>query len=249
MANSEHSDEFMDDGAPLDTTAIEEITNDPELSYAIKSSRRSLLQHVAQQTPACTFAQLRETHGADGGLAILSSIIFSCLHSVLGGCNATVDRKRCGQPMLWGCLVRLYCDACFLKHSRSKRANCSSLHSQVIADVVASRLSRATVMNATRMQKRKAEEVPTPSKPAKRARSSTGSVSDPTSALQAINAPPFSLVWTPSVGQFKPRSVRLPMGALSLPVQPRSETLVSEIMANVVGGAALSSAQLSALTA
>ena len=238
----------METDAPLDQS-VEEITNDPELSYAIKSSRRSLLQHVAQQTPTCTFAQLRETHGADGGLAILSSIIFLCLHSVLGGCNATVNRKRCGQPILWGCLVRLYCDACFLKHSRSKRANCSNLHSQVISEVVASRLSRATVMNATRMTKRKAEQVPTPSKPAKRARSSTGPVSDPTSALQAINAPPFSLVWTPSVGQFKPRSVRLPMGALSLPVQPRSETLVSEIMTNVVGGAALSSAQLSALTA
>jgi hypothetical protein len=247
MSDGEQSDDLMETDAPLDQS-VEEITNDPELSYAIKSSRRSLLQHVAQQTPTCTFAQLRETHGPQGGLAILSSIIFSCLHSVLGGCNATVNRKRCGQPILWGCLVRLYCDACFLKHSRSKRANCGSLHSQVIAEVVASRLSRATMMNATRM-KRKAEEGPTPSKPAKRARSSTGPVSDPTSALQAINAPPFSLVWTPSVGQFKPRSVRLPMGALSLPVQPRSETLVSEIMTNVVGGAALSSAQLSALTA
>ena len=165
----------------------------------------------------------------------------------MGGCNATVNRKRCGQPILWGCLVRLYCDACFLVHSRSKRAHCSNLHSQIISEVVASRASRAKVMNETRM-KRKADAGPTPPKPAaaKRARSSTGSVPDPATSAYA---PPFSLVWTPSVGQFKPRSVRLPMGALSLPVQPRSETLVSEIMTNVVGGAVLSSAQLSALTA
>lgn len=96
------------------------------------------------------------------------------------------------------------------------------------------------------------EAGPTPPKPAKRARSSTGSASDPattSSALQATSALPFSLVWTPSEGVFKSRSVRLPMGTLSLAVQPRSETLVSEIMTNVIGGAFLSSDQLSALTA
>ena len=64
----EQSDESMEDVALH--ARVEEITNDPELSYAIKSSRRSLLQHVAQQTPTCTFAQLRETHGPDGQWAL-----------------------------------------------------------------------------------------------------------------------------------------------------------------------------------
>ena len=95
MSDGEQSDDLMETDPPLDQS-VEEITNDPELSYAIKSSRRSLLQQVAQQSPTCTFAQLRETHGPEGGLAILSSIIFLCLHSALGGCNATVNRKRCG---------------------------------------------------------------------------------------------------------------------------------------------------------
>jgi hypothetical protein len=51
------------------------MAGDPELGYAIKSSRRSLLQHAAQQNPTWTFAELRRTYGNDGGLAILSKII------------------------------------------------------------------------------------------------------------------------------------------------------------------------------
>jgi hypothetical protein len=72
MASESDANEDMTD--PLDQS-VESMAADPELGYAIKSSRRSLLQHAAQQNPTWTFAELRGTYGNDGGLAILSKII------------------------------------------------------------------------------------------------------------------------------------------------------------------------------
>jgi hypothetical protein len=68
------SDDNVEMTDPLDQS-VEAMAGDPELGYAIKSSRRSLLQHAAQQNPTWTFAELRRTYGNDGGLAILSKII------------------------------------------------------------------------------------------------------------------------------------------------------------------------------
>jgi hypothetical protein len=58
---------------------------------------------------------------------------------------------------------------------------------------------------------------------------------------------PFSAVWAPNKGQFNARFVPLPMGALSLAAQPRSETFVSEIVKNLVGGAHLKTADFDSL--
>ena len=54
-----------------------------------------------------------------------------------------------------------------------------------------------------------------------------------------INTLPFSAVWAANPGHFNARLVPLPGGALSLAAQPLSETFVSEIVKNVVGGANL----------
>jgi hypothetical protein len=71
MASESDNDADMTEALNLSV----EASADPELGYALKSSRRSLLQHAAQQNPTWTFAELRGTYGNDGGLAILSKII------------------------------------------------------------------------------------------------------------------------------------------------------------------------------
>ena len=45
---------------------VKEILNEPELTYAIKNSRRTLLQDAAKEHPDWTFAELRSQYGADG---------------------------------------------------------------------------------------------------------------------------------------------------------------------------------------
>ena len=92
------------------------------------------------------------------------------------------------------------------------------------------------------LKRRRSVGITTPSsRPSKRAKIATSAPTLPsTSATQGIcNAFPFSAVWDPSKSQFNARLIPLPNGALSLAAQPRSETFVSEIMKNVVGGAQL----------
>jgi hypothetical protein len=45
---------------------VKEILNEPELTYALKNSRRTLLQDAAKEHPDWTFAELRSQYGADG---------------------------------------------------------------------------------------------------------------------------------------------------------------------------------------
>jgi hypothetical protein len=45
---------------------VKEILNEPELTYALKNSRRTLLQDAAREHPDWTFAELRSQYGADG---------------------------------------------------------------------------------------------------------------------------------------------------------------------------------------
>ena len=45
---------------------VKAILNEPELTYAIKNSRRTLLQDAAKDHPDWTFAELRSQYGADG---------------------------------------------------------------------------------------------------------------------------------------------------------------------------------------
>ena len=172
---------------------------------------------------------------------------------VLGGCNATIKSKKCGQPIAWGCLIRFYCEACFAFHLRSRRANCAEHHSQNLAFVVQSRAARAKIMGdkkSENLKRRRSAQVSTPSsRPSKRAKTAASAPTLPsTSATQGIcNTFPFSAVWDPSKSQFNARLIPLPNGALSLAAQPRSETFVSEIMKNVVGGAQLNASALSSL--
>ena len=42
------------------------LLQEPELTYAIKNSRRTLLQEAAKEHPDWTFADLRATYGEDG---------------------------------------------------------------------------------------------------------------------------------------------------------------------------------------
>jgi len=165
----------------------------------------------------------------------------------MGGCSAIIKSKKCGMPISWGCLVRFYCDACFSFHQRSRRANCSQHHAQNLAHVVTSRAERAKLMGDVKMEnvkRRRSTQAPatsSPSRPSKRAKTSP-SVITPSSASTmqgGINTLPFSAVWAANPGHFNARLVPLPGGALSLAAQPRSETFVSEIVKNVVGGANL----------
>ena len=45
---------------------VKAILNEPELTYAIKNSRRTLLQDAAKDHSDWTFAELRSQYGADG---------------------------------------------------------------------------------------------------------------------------------------------------------------------------------------
>jgi len=46
---------------------VKEILNEPDqLTYAMKNSRRTLLQEAAKEHPDWTFAELRSQYGADG---------------------------------------------------------------------------------------------------------------------------------------------------------------------------------------
>ena len=45
---------------------VKEILNEPELTYALKNSRRTILQDAAREHPDWTFAELRSQYGADG---------------------------------------------------------------------------------------------------------------------------------------------------------------------------------------
>ena len=45
---------------------VKEILNEPELTYALKNSRRTILQDAAKEHPHWTFAELRSQYGADG---------------------------------------------------------------------------------------------------------------------------------------------------------------------------------------
>jgi len=42
------------------------LFNEPELTYALKNSRRTILQDAAKEHPDWTFAELRSQYGADG---------------------------------------------------------------------------------------------------------------------------------------------------------------------------------------
>ena len=46
--------------------AVKSIIPEDELTYAIKNSRRTLLQEAAKEHPDWTFADLRRTYGDDG---------------------------------------------------------------------------------------------------------------------------------------------------------------------------------------
>ena len=48
------------------TEEAKAIFNEPELTYALKNSRRTLLQDAAKEHPDWTFAELRSQYGADG---------------------------------------------------------------------------------------------------------------------------------------------------------------------------------------
>ena len=48
------------------TEEAKAIFNEPELTYALKNSRRTLLQDAAREHPDWTFAELRSQYGADG---------------------------------------------------------------------------------------------------------------------------------------------------------------------------------------
>jgi hypothetical protein len=63
----------MSDGGELSGKESVEFTeeakalfNEPELTYALKNSRRTLLQDAAREHPDWTFAELRSQYGADG---------------------------------------------------------------------------------------------------------------------------------------------------------------------------------------
>ena len=63
---------MSDGGEPSGNESVEfddkvkAILNEPELTYAIKNSRRTLLQDAANEHPDWTFAELRSQYGADG---------------------------------------------------------------------------------------------------------------------------------------------------------------------------------------
>ena len=48
------------------TEEAKAIFNEPELTYALKNSRRTILQDAAKEHPDWTFAELRSQYGADG---------------------------------------------------------------------------------------------------------------------------------------------------------------------------------------
>jgi hypothetical protein len=48
------------------TEQAKALFNEPELTYALKNSRRTLLQDAAKEHPDWTFAELRSQYGADG---------------------------------------------------------------------------------------------------------------------------------------------------------------------------------------
>jgi len=63
---------MSDGGEPSGNESVEfteeakAIFNEPELTYALKNSRRTLLQDAAREHPDWTFAELRSQYGADG---------------------------------------------------------------------------------------------------------------------------------------------------------------------------------------
>jgi len=48
------------------TEQAKALFNEPELTYALKNSRRTILQDAAKEHPDWTFAELRSQYGADG---------------------------------------------------------------------------------------------------------------------------------------------------------------------------------------
>jgi hypothetical protein len=63
----------MSDGGELSANESVEFAeqakalfNEPELTYALKNSRRTILQDAAKEHPDWTFAELRSQYGADG---------------------------------------------------------------------------------------------------------------------------------------------------------------------------------------
>ena len=46
--------------------SVTNILQEPEVTYAIKNSRRTLLQEAAKEHPDWTFADLRAAYGEDG---------------------------------------------------------------------------------------------------------------------------------------------------------------------------------------
>ena len=252
------SDDEEHAGEESDVEMHDSVTNilqEPEVTYAIKNSRRTLLQEAAKEHPDWTFADLRARYGENGQRANSQMTHFvSKIAPALGGCSAIIKSKKCGQAIAWGCLVRFYCKPCFAFHQRSKRANCTAYHSQNLMSVVQSRAARAKLMGDVKsenLKRRRSAQAatPAPSRPSKRPKSTGASVSTPslTPTIQGSNVLPFSAVWAANKAQFNARFVPLPMGALSLAAQPRSETFVSEIVKNLVGGAHLTSADFCSL--
>ena len=63
------SDDEEHAGEASDVEMHDSVTNilqEPEVTYAIKNSRRTLLQEAAKEHPDWTFADLRATYGEDG---------------------------------------------------------------------------------------------------------------------------------------------------------------------------------------
>ena len=78
---------------------VGELLQEPELTYAIKNSRRTLLQEAAKEHPDWTFADLRATYGEDGQRANSQKTQFaSTIFQFWAGAMPLSSRKSVHSP-------------------------------------------------------------------------------------------------------------------------------------------------------
>ena len=85
-------------GVELDAS-VGALLQEPELTYAIKNSRRTLLQEAAKEHPDWTFADLRATYGEDGQRANSQKTQFaSTIFQFWAGAMPLTSQKSVDSP-------------------------------------------------------------------------------------------------------------------------------------------------------
>ena len=85
-------------GVELDAS-VGALLQEPELTYAIKNSRRTLLQEAAKEHSDWTFADLRATYGEDGQRANSQKTQFaSTIFQFWAGAMPLSSRKSVDSP-------------------------------------------------------------------------------------------------------------------------------------------------------